>query len=73
MLYSVIVPCYKSSRSIRQVVEMTAEQMQKLGKTPLEFVLVDDASPDDGETLCALHALAEDYQNVRIVELAQNA
>lgn len=58
---------------IREVVELTMEELKRLDRIPYEFVLVDDASPDGGETLCALHALAEDYDCVRIVELAQNS
>ena len=73
MLYSVIIPCYKSSHTIRQVVELTIDELQKLGKTPFEFVLVDDASPDEGQTLDELHRLAGDHDSVRIVELAKNA
>lgn len=73
MLYSVIIPCYKSSLSIRQVVEMTSQELEKLNKTPYEFVLVDDASPDQGETLAELRKLADDYDFVKVVELAQNA
>ena len=73
MLYSVIVPCYKSSHTIREVVELTIEELRRLGKTPFEFVLVDDASPDGGETLLELHALAQEHGSVRIVELARNA
>ena len=73
MLYSVIIPCYKSSHTIRQVVELTIAELQELGRTPFEFVLVDDASPDDGATLGELRALADEYDSVRIVELAKNA
>lgn len=73
MLYSVIIPCYKSSHTIRQVVELTAAELTQLGRTPFEFVLVDDASPDGGETLAELHTLAREYDSVRIVELAKNA
>ncbi|MGN1218450.1 MAG: glycosyltransferase, partial [Phocaeicola sp.] len=73
MLYSVIIPCYKSSQSIRQVVEMTSRELDKLNRTPYEFVLVDDASPDGGETLSELHRLANDYDYVKIVGLAKNA
>lgn len=73
MLYSVIIPCYKSSQSIRQVVEMTSRELDKLNRTPYEFVLVDDASPDGGETLSELRSLANDYDYVKVVELAQNA
>ena len=73
MLYSIIVPCYCSAKSIRKVVELTSEWMEKLGRTPYEFVLVDDCSPDGHETLGALHAVADDYDNVKIVELAKNS
>ena len=73
MLYSIIIPCYKSSHTIRQVVEMTAAKMDELGKIPYEFVLVDDCSPDDGETICELRSVADDYPYVNVVELAQNA
>ncbi len=73
MLYSVIIPCYKSSQSIRQVVEETSAELDKLNRKPYEFVLVDDFSPDEGETLRELHALADDYSYVTVVELARNA
>ena len=48
MLYTVVIPCYKSSRTIRKVVEETMEQFEKMKAGELEFVLVDDCSPDDG-------------------------
>ena len=73
MLFSIIIPCYKSSHTIRQVVEETMTEMRRIDRTPYEFVLVDDASPDDGETVCSLRQLAEEYEQVRVVELAQNA
>lgn len=73
MSYSIVIPCYKSSHTIRQVVEMTSQELEKLNRTPYEFVLVDDASPDDGATLKELRKLADDYDFVKVVELAQNA
>ena len=72
-MYSIIIPCYKSSHTIREVVTLTASEMEKLGKTPFEFVLVDDCSPDEGETLNVLRSLADEFDYVRIIELAQNA
>ena len=42
MLYSIIIPCYRSSRTIRKVVEMTMQELDRLGKKEYEFVLVDD-------------------------------
>lgn len=73
MLYSVIIPCYKSSHTIREVVEQTASVLNELGKSPFEFVLVDDCSPDEGETLSVLKQLADEHEYVKVVELAQNS
>ena len=73
MLYSVVIPCYQSSHTIRQVVEMTSAELTKLNKCPFEFVLVDDFSPDDGATVRKLRQLADEYAYVKVVELAQNA
>lgn len=72
MLYTVVIPCYKSSLMIRKVVEETMEQFRKMKAGDLEFVLVDDCSPDDGATVRALRGLVDDYPNVRAVELAKN-
>ena len=47
MLYSVIIPCYKSDQTIEHVVRETREEMVRLGKADVEFVLVNDCSPDD--------------------------
>ena len=73
MLYSIVIPCYKSSKTIRKVVEMTMQEMDRLGRREYEFVLVDDCSPDNGETMAALMGLVRDYACVKVVELAKNA
>ena len=73
MLYSIIIPCYRSSKTIRKVVELTMKELEAIGKTEYEFVLVDDCSPDGGETMAALMGLVRDYTCVRVVELAKNA
>ena len=73
MLYSIIIPCYNSSKTIRKVVELTMQEMENQKRTPYEFVLVDDFSPDGGDTGRALEALADDYSCVKIVELAKNS
>ena len=72
-MYSVIIPCYKSAHTIREVVELTAAKLEELGRTPFEFVLVDDCSPDDGETISTLRAVADDHKYVKVIELAHNA
>ena len=73
MLYSIVVPCYKSAHTIRQVVELTADKMEEMGRTPYEFVLVDDCSPDGRDTICELRAVADDHPYVKVIELAQNS
>jgi len=73
MLHSIIVPCYKSSHTIRELVELTSAKMEEMGRVPYEFVLVDDCSPDNGETISVLKELADQYETVNVVELAQNS
>lgn len=73
MLHSVIIPCYRSDQTIRKVVELTMAEFEKMGRGDYEFVLVDDYSPDGGKTVQALRGLVEDYDCVRVVELAKNS
>ena len=73
IMYSIVIPCYKSSHTIRQVVTETSAKMEEMGRTPFEFVLVDDCSPDDGETVRELHSLCDDFSNITVIELAINA
>ena len=47
--------------------------MNELGRTPFEFVLVDDCSPDDGATVRELHKICEDFDNITVIELAINS
>ena len=72
-MYSIIIPCYNSSHTIRKVVETTIEEMDKLDRGEYEFVLVDDCSPDGGATVAELLSLVRDYDWVRVAELAKNA
>ena len=72
-MYSVIIPCYNSSHTIREAVEETASVLKELDRTPFEFVLVDDFSPDNGATMSELRSLANEYPFVKVIELAQNA
>lgn len=73
VLYSVIIPCYKSSASIRKVVEETMREFREMALGDVEFVLVDDCSPDQGATVNELRRLVHDYPNVTAVELAANS
>lgn len=73
MKYSVIIPCYRSSESIREVIELTMEEFKKLDIDDYEFVAVDDCSPDEGKTAEVLRELAAEYDCVTAIELARNA
>lgn len=73
MKYSVVIPCYQSSHTIREVVELTIAEFKKMEIDEYEFVLVDDFSPDGGETVRALRSLADDYPCVKVIELAKNS
>ena len=71
--YSIVIPCYKSSATIQKVVEMSAQELEKLGICDYEFILVNDSSPDEGKTIAVLRKLNELYHYVTVVDLAKNA
>lgn len=72
MKYSIVIPCYNSSHTISDVVELTADELGRLGIDDFEFILVDDCSPDDGATAGVLKDLAKAHPFVTSVELARN-
>lgn len=73
MLFSFVIPCYNSGKTIRKVVELTIQEMQKLGYNNLQFVLINDCSNDGGKTYNELRELAQTYKNVKVIDLATNA
>lgn len=73
MLYSVIIPCYRSSATIEHVVDTTREEMVRLKKENVEFILVNDCSPDEGKTIAKLREMAKKYQDVKAIDLAMNS
>lgn len=73
MSYSFVIPCYCSSHTIREVVESTIQEMERIDRKLYEFILVDDHSPDEGATLQELKALANEYSCVKAIELAKNS
>jgi len=71
-MYSIVIPCYKSSHTIKKVVDLTSEEMRKMNKDEFEFVLVNDCSPDGGETMRVLADLAGEHKNVKVINLGKN-
>ena len=73
MFYSIVIPCYSSSKTIRKVVELTKKEMKILNKDNFEFILVNDCSPDNGETQKVLRAMSREDDRVVFINLAKNA
>ena len=71
-MYSFVIPCYNSSESIRHVVDLTMEEMEKMNRREFEFVLVNDYSSST-KTMPVLKKLAEEYPCVTVLNLAKNA
>lgn len=71
MKFSVIVPCYNSQDTIREVVEQTMLAFRQMNESDYEFVLVNDYSPNI-ETLHELQRLAGQYPFVKVIDLAKN-
>ena len=71
-MYSFVIHCYNSSESIRHVVELTMEEMEKMNRREFEFVLVNDYSSSP-KTMPVLKKLAEEYPCVTVLNLAKNA
>lgn len=70
MLISVVVPCYNSEHTIRELVELTSNEIQKLPEYEVEFVLVNDYSKD--KTWEVLRSLSDQYPFVKAINLAKN-
>lgn len=71
MKFSVIVPCYNSQDTIKELVELTIAVFREMGEDSYEFVLVNDYSPNP-ETLRQLESLAGQYFFVKVLDLAKN-
>ena len=70
MLVSVVVPCYNSEHTIRELVELTIEEFRKLPEYEVEFILVNDHSKDG--TWKVLEELSREYPFVRTINFIRN-
>lgn len=71
--YSVVIPCYKSSKTIEKVSDLIAEEFDRLNISEFEIVLVNDCSPDAGATIKVLYELAKKHSYIKVVNLGKNA
>ncbi|MFP3727377.1 glycosyltransferase family 2 protein [Priestia filamentosa] len=69
-LVSVVVPCFLSTKTIRRAVSSIWNQTLR----PAEVILVDDCSPDSGQTLKTLYDIQKEYPEdwVKVVPLSMN-
>lgn len=70
MLVSVVIPCYKSEKTIRNVVEEIDQTFSKQSKYEYELVLVNDSSPDT--TMEVIRSICREKHNVKGINLAKN-
>lgn len=56
MYFSIITPCYNSTKTLRKTYQSLLSQEDK----DFEWILIDDASPDEGETRKLIEELADE-------------
>lgn len=69
MKISVVIPCYNSEESIKQVVDLVSDEIEKMGYD-VEFVLVNDNSRD--RTFSVIREICEKDSRVKGLNLARN-
>lgn len=67
---SIVIPCYYAEKSIADVVEKTAKELDRYYKYSYEFILVNDGSEDN--TFSEIFKLSQKYYFVRGIDLAKN-
>lgn len=68
--YSVVIPMYKSEKTIRAVVEEVVGEFARIDISEYEIVLVNDCSPDN--VLNVAIDISRDNRCVRVADLAKN-
>lgn len=71
-MYSIVIPCYKSTEALKKVIELIKDEFDKNGIDKYEVILVNDGSPDNGCTSTFLKKLYDHNQKVIVIELAKN-
>ena len=65
-LISIVIPCYKSEKSITELVHRI-RQVEKKNGYNFQIVLVNDCSPDG--TLGVLRDLASEFENIKVIDM----
>lgn len=72
MLITIAIPCYKSSKTLPVVVEGLKAEFRNRPEYDYQLVLVDDCSPDGGETFRTIQSLAQEDPKIVGVGLSKN-
>lgn len=70
MLITIVIPCYRSAKTIERVVAEARAEILKREGNDYQFVLVNDCSPDN--TLEVLRGLAERDERIVVLDMARN-
>lgn len=69
-LISFVIPCYRSEKTIRAVVDEVAAAVESLSHYDYEIILVNDGSPDD--TFSVIRNLCEADTRIKGINLSKN-
>lgn len=72
MLITIAIPCYKSSRTVPLVVDDLRSEFSRHPGYDYQIILVNDGSPDQGETWRTISALAKKDPGITAVDLSRN-
>lgn len=72
MLISVAIPCYKSAHMLPVVVQRICDAFSQNQTYDYQIVLVNDGSPDQGQTRQAIRELCRENQKILGVDLSRN-
>lgn len=70
MELSIVVPCYNSAKSIRELITRLNQVLNSLVGNSYEVILVNDCSTDN--TLEVLQEVVNDYRNIKVIDLMYN-
>lgn len=68
---SFIIPCYRSEKTLGDVIDEIRKKMETLTKFTFEIILVNDCSPDN--TFGVISRYVEEYENIIGINLAKNS
>jgi len=71
MQVSVVIPCYNTTTVIFELIDETISELEQLGFSSYEFILVNDSSPDKGTFPLLLQA-AQKYRCIKLIDLSKN-